>query len=240
MKAVVLAGGRGARLGPYTAHFPKPLMPLAGDMPVLELLIRQLSASGVEDVILAVNHFHQLIRAYFGDGSHLGVSLSYRQEDEPLGTAGPLGGLLDEVGERFMVLNGDLLTTLDFRAFRAAHAERRAAATIGAVRRDIPLDFGLLGLSSDQALIAYDEKPVIAAVVSMGCYVLEREAVAPFLTPGRHLDMPDLMRALVGEGHPVHVHLSEAFWLDIGRPDDYAAGQAAFEADRSRFLGEGG
>ncbi len=238
MKAVVLAGGAGARLGPYTANFPKPLMPLDNAMPVLELLLRQLRSMGFADVTLAVNHFHQLIEAYFQDGGRFGVRLTYRVEERPLGTAGPLAALLDDLGPTFLVMNGDLLTTLDFRNLARAHHRAGAAATIAAVRRDLRSDFGVLSLDEEASLTAYEEKPIQSQVVSMGCYVLERDAVSRFLEPGVRLDIPDLMRALISDGQRVHGHLSEAFWLDIGRPEDYAAAQAEFARDPGRFLVE--
>ena len=237
MKAVVLAGGMGARLGPYTAHFPKPLMPLDSAMPVLELLLRQLRAAGVADVTLAVNHFHQLIRAYFGDGDRFGVRLDYRLEATPLGTAGPLAPMLADLGERFLVMNGDLLTTLDFRALVAEHDRTGADATIAAVRRDIPLEFGVLRLTPEGALSAYDEKPTLSHTVSMGCYLLETASASPFLRQGEKMDMPDLLRAMAAAHLNVRAHVSDAFWLDIGRPEDYAAAQAEYARAPERFLG---
>jgi NDP-sugar pyrophosphorylase family protein len=235
MQVLVMAGGRGTRLGPYTATFPKPLVPI-GDMPILELLLRQFKAAGVTEVILAVNHLHHLLRAFFGEGERLGMKISYSLEDTPLGTAGPIGLTLDQLRETFFVSNGDLLTTLDFATMLAAHRAAGADATIASFRREMKSEFGVLETDEGMRMTGYLEKPVQTHLVSMGLYVLQRDAVAPHVTPGERLDMPDLMRALVAEGRQVLCHAPECFWLDIGRPDDYAQAQTLFDTDRGRFL----
>jgi NDP-sugar pyrophosphorylase family protein len=237
MQVLVMAGGRGTRLGPYTATFPKPLVPI-GDMPILELLLHQFKAAGVTDVILAVNHLHHLLRAFFGTGERLGLRISYSLEDEPLGTAGPIGLTLDRLQDTFFVTNGDLLTTLDFREMLAAHRAAGADATIGSFRREVKSEFGVLESDAGMRLKGYLEKPVQTHLVSMGLYVLQREAIAPHIPAGQKLDMPDLMRALVAADRHVLCHAPECFWLDIGRPDDYAQAQALFDSDRGRFLPE--
>jgi len=235
MQVVVMAGGRGTRLGPYTATFPKPLVPI-GDMPILELLLRQLKTAGVTEVILAVNHLHHLLRAFFGEGERLGLRISYSLEDTPLGTAGPIGAVLEQLRETFFVTNGDLLTTLDFAAMLAAHRGAGADATIASFRREVKSEFGILDTDDAMRMVGYREKPVQTHLVSMGLYVLQRDAVAQHLAPGRKLDMPDLMRAMVADGRHVLCHAPECFWLDIGRPEDYAEAQAIFARDRTLFL----
>ena len=237
MQAVIMAGGRGTRLGPYTATFPKPLVPI-GDIPILELLLRQLKAAGVTEVILAVNHLHHLLRAFFGDGERLGLAVSYSLEDTPLGTAGPIGGMLDRLQETFFVTNGDLLTTLDFRAMMVAHSAAEADATIGSFQREIKSEFGVLQTDAAMLMTGYLEKPVQTHLVSMGLYVMRREAVAPHVVPGQKLDMPDLMRNLVADHRRVLCHAPDCIWLDIGRPEDYAQAQDMFERDRTLFLPE--
>lgn len=238
MQAVIMAGGRGTRLGPYTALFPKPLAPLGDEMPVLELLLRQLKAAGVTDVILAVNHLHHLLRAFFGQGEALGISIRYSLEDKPLGTAGPLSAMIDDLDETFFVANGDLLTTLDFAEMYKSHQDAGADVTVASHRREVKIDFGLLETDDDMWLQNYREKPSYSHLVSMGLYVMRREAVAPHLTSGSYLDIPDLLRAMVGGGRRVYCHAPECFWLDIGRPDDYRQAQEIFAEDRSRFLKE--
>lgn len=236
MKAVIVAGGKGTRLGPYAAVFPKPLMPLGDEMPVLELLLHQLRGAGVKEVILAVNHLQHLIRAFFGQGERIGMRISYSLEDAPLGTAGPLGLVLQDVGETFFMMNGDLLTTLDFRHMLADHRACGAAATIASFKRELKIDFGLLETDAALRMTGYVEKPSYTHLVSMGCYVLERDAVTPYLHAGRHLDMPELMRAMIADGQHVHCHIPNCIWLDIGRPDDYAAAQDLFATSRETFF----
>lgn len=236
MKAVIMAGGKGTRLQPFTASFPKPLMPL-GDMPVLELLLHQLRRAGVDEVYLAVNHLHHLIRAFCGDGSRFGLTINYSLEDSPLGTAGPLGGLLNDVGENFIVTNGDLLTTFDIARLIRSHSERGSDATICVYEREVKIDFGLIQVGPDMSLQGYLEKPMNKHLVSMGLYVLRRDAIAPHVQLGVHLDMPDLLMKLLNSGNKVHCHQQpESFWLDIGRPEDYATAQKMFEDSRELFL----
>lgn len=235
MQAVIMAGGRGTRLGPYTATFPKPLVPL-GDMPILEVLLRQLRAAGVSDVILAVNHLHHLLRAFFGNGERWGMKISYSLEDTPLGTAGPLGAMLDQLEDRFFVTNGDLLTTLDFKVMMETHDRAGADASIGSFRREMKSEFGVLQTDDAMRMTGYLEKPVQTHLVSMGLYVMRRDAVAPYVVAGQKLDMPDLMRAMVADGLLVHCHAPDCTWLDIGRPEDYAVAQDLFDRDKSVFL----
>ena len=234
MKALILAGGKGQRLRPYTTVIPKPLMPV-GEKPILELLLRQLKKAGVTEAVLAVNHLRELIEAFFGDGRNLGLKVSYALEDHPLGTAGPIAGVLDELPDRFFVLNGDLLTTLNFKGLWEAHEQTQAAATIAAHTREVKIDFGILERSENGVLSGYVEKPTLRYEVSMGCYVLNREAVRPHCVEGRYLDMPDLMRLLVASGERVHCHNEPCFWLDIGRPEDYQLANEIIERDPNRF-----
>ena len=220
MKALLLAGGRGTRLLPYTTIIPKPLMPV-GTRPILEILLLQLRSMGVTEMILAVGHLAHLLRAYFGDGTRHGVRLSYVEESEPLGTAGPIGLALDSLGPRFLMMNGDLLTTLDFRKLVQFHESQQAAATIGAFQRQVESDFGVLSTDEAGCLVQYEEKPTLHYRVSMGVYVLETASVAPLVRPVRRLDAPDLIRALLADGRKVCCYEDDCFWLDIGRPDDY-------------------
>lgn len=232
--ALVMAGGKGSRLHPYSAVLPKPLMPL-GDRPVLELLLRQLRAAGVEEVILAVNHLRHLIEAYFDDGRRLGLKIGYSVEERPLGTAGPIGQVLERLDDDFIVTNGDLLTTLDIRTLLRAHRERGADATVGAFRRDLRSEFGVLEVDDEMRLTGMQEKPVYVQLVSMGIYVLRRDAVRPFLEGRSVLDMPDLLRSMQAAGRRVFCHRQDCFWLDIGRPEDFAQAQALVEEDPDRF-----
>lgn len=232
-KAVILAGGKGTRLAPYTLVFPKPLMPL-GETPILEIVIRQLVRRGFEEVTLAVGHLAQLIESYFGDGARFDVKIRYSLEDRPLGTAGPLAAVGD-LDEPFLVMNGDILTTLDYGSFLADHVESGAAASVATFRRVYTVDFGVVETDGER-IVGYIEKPETTCNVSMGInalspHVLER------IRPGERLDMPDLLLQLIGAGEEVRSVPFEGRWLDIGRHDDFAAAQEQFIDHRREFLG---
>ena len=236
-QAVIMAGGKGTRLHPYSALFPKPLMPL-GDMPVLELLLRRMKKAGVTDVILAVNHLSHLIKAFFGNGSELGLRISYSKEDRPLGTAGALGNMLDDLDETFLVANGDLLTTMDLAAMARQHSETRCDASIGIFERENKIDFGLIEFDSENRLCAYREKPTNMYYVSMGVYILQREAVRQNIAMGDYQDMPSLLLNMRAAKADVRCYHDDCMWLDIGRPDDFALAQSMFESNRALFLEE--
>jgi NDP-sugar pyrophosphorylase family protein len=236
-QAIIMAGGKGTRLHPYSALFPKPLMPL-GDMPILELLLRRMRKAGVTDVILAVNHLRHLIEAYFGDGSKFDLSIRYSNEDIPLGTAGALGNLIDDLRETFFVTNGDLLTTMDLLQMGQLHADTGCDASIGIHQRENKIDFGLIEFDSENRLSAYREKPTSTYYVSMGIYILQREAIRPHVTRNDYLDMPTLLAAMRAADADVRCYHDDCVWLDIGRPDDFALAQSMFEHDRALFLGE--
>jgi len=219
MKAVILAGGRGTRLRPYTTNFPKPLMPV-GNRPILEIVIRSLHRTGIEDIILSTGYQEGLIRAYFGDGNELGVRLSYSNESEPLGTAGPLNLVRHELGERFLVMNGDVLTDLDFDALLEHHRAHQAEATVVVTRRHVDVDFGVVELDAAGQFAAWNEKPTIEYFVSTGIYVFEPAALDALPAEG-HFDLPDLVQALHARERKLSVYTHAGYWLDIGRPDDY-------------------
>jgi NDP-sugar pyrophosphorylase family protein len=235
-QAVIMAGGKGTRLFPYSALFPKPLMPL-GDMPILELLLRRMKAAGVREVILAVNHLRHLIEAYFGDGSELGIRLCYSSEEKPLGTAGALGNMLDVLDETFFLTNGDLLTTMDLTRMAMSHIAEHADASIGIYERENKIDFGLIEFDTKNRLSAYREKPTSKYYVSMGVYILQREAVRAHVSDVDYLDMPNLLLKMKASNSNVVCFRDECIWLDIGRPDDFALAQKMFEQDREAFLG---
>ncbi len=234
-QAVVMAGGKGTRLYPYSALLPKPLMPL-GDMPILELLLRQMQQAGITDVLIAVNHLRHLIEAYFGDGRQFGLRIRYFNESKPLGTAGALGNMMDELDENFIVSNGDLLTSMNLGVMARQHCATEADASIGVFQRENKIDFGLIEFDAEMRLSAYREKPTSLYYVSMGLYVLRREAVRPHIKPDNYLDMPSLMLALRAADHDVRCFHDDGMWLDIGRPDDFALAQEIFETRRELFL----
>lgn len=220
MKAVILAGGKGTRLRPYTTVFPKPLMPVGGK-PILEILIRQLRAQGFTEVTLTAGYLGELIMAFFGDGGKFGVRITYSKEEEPLGTAGGLGLIKAELREDFLMINGDVLSTLDYAGLLRSHSSGGALATISLKKRQIRMDFGVIELDEHTSQITgYAEKPVIEKLVSMGAYALSPAALE-YVTPGQYLDFPDLIRRLLANGKTVKGHVYDGYWLDIGRPDDY-------------------
>lgn len=236
-RAVVLAGGRGTRLAPYTTVLPKPLMPV-GDMPILEILLRQLRNAGVRRITLAVGHLAALLEAYFGDGERFGVSLDYSYEDEPAGTAGPLA-LVEGLDETFLVMNGDLLTDIDFRDLLETHRTQGAAVTVGLFEKQVPLDLGVVHTDEDGRVTDYIEKPKLTYDVSVGIYAME-PSVLEHIGPGERLDLPDLVLRLVGAGADVRAYRFSGTWFDIGRPDDYAAASEHFERQRDELLADGG
>jgi NDP-sugar pyrophosphorylase family protein len=239
MRAVLLAGGKGTRLRPFTHVFPKPLMPLGNDdpMPIIEVVLRQLARFGFRDVNIITGYLTELIEAFCGTGRKFGSRISYHREDTPLGTAGGLT-LLDRPDEPVLVINGDILTTLNYGEMFEFHRQRGAAATIASYPREVRIDFGVLEFGNDpHILTGYREKPEYSFQVSMGVYILDPVAW-DFLTPGASLTMPELLESLRGAGHPVHCFRESCYWLDIGRHDDYATANEIFEARRTAFLGE--
>ncbi len=236
MQAVILAGGKGKRLTPYTKVLPKPLVPI-GDMPILEVLLRQLKQSGVGEVTLAVGHLANLMQAFFGDGSQFGLEIGYSYEEEPLGTVGPLA-LMPRPRVAFLVMNGDVLTTLDFRDLMNSHRRSGALATIAMHKRSINIDLGVIRCDGGNRVVDYIEKPTHHYTVSMGIYVFEPR-VLDYVPAGRYLDFPDLVRTLLDAGEPVVAYPFEGYWQDLGRPDDYEQAAQDFEAMRGQFLREG-
>ena len=236
MKAVVLAGGKGTRLAPYTNILPKPLMPI-GDMPILEVLICQMARFGIEDIVITVGHLSELLRSFFQDGSRFGVRISYNFEDKPLGTAGPLA-MVEGLESTFLVTNGDVLTDLDFNTLIEFHREQKATATIAMHRRSIHIDLGVIECNGNHEIENYVEKPTLEYTVSMGIYVFEPK-VAEYIPCGSYLDFPDLVLKLLKNGEKVVGFPFEGYWQDLGRKDDYEQATADFERMRSEFLGDG-
>ena len=239
MQAILLAGGKGTRLRPFTHVFPKPLMPLgeADPMPIIEVVLRQLARFGFRDVTIITGYLTELIEAFCGTGKKFGTRLNYRRELTPLGTAGGLT-LLDRPEEPVLVINGDILTTLNYAEMYAFHRERGAAATIASYPREVRIDFGVLEFANDPHVLAgYREKPEFSFQVSMGVYILD-PAAWDYLVPGQPLPMPELLETMRKSGRSVHCFRQNCYWLDIGRHDDYATANDIFESRRAAFLGD--
>lgn len=233
MKAIILAGGKGTRLAPYTKVLPKPLMPI-GDMPILEIILRQMKYAGIDEVILTVGHLAGLLQAFFQDGRDLGIKIAYSFEDNPLGTAGPLA-LVEGLEDTFLVCNGDVLTTLDLTELVAFHKEAGAVATIATHTRNVLVDLGVIQFNGNHDVIAYKEKPTFTYHVSMGIYVFEPR-VLNYIEHNQYLDFPDLVLLLLGGGEKVIGYPFDGYWQDLGRADDYEQAVDEFPLLRDQIL----
>jgi NDP-mannose synthase len=216
--AIILAGGKGTRLKPYTVSMPKPLVPL-GDKPILELVIKKLKSHGFTRITITVNHMADIIIAFFGDGSKWGVSIDYTLEDKPLSTMGPLT-LVKDLPENFLVMNGDVLTDLNYNEFYNNHVNSKSVFTIGSSRRFDTIDYGLLHCDNDNKLVRFEEKPKNDFLVSMGVYMVNKK-VLEFIPKETFFGFDHLMYSLLESKTPVDVYEYTGYWLDIGRPADY-------------------
>ena len=235
MKAVVLAGGKGTRLAPYTTVFPKPLVPI-GHRPILDIIIRQLSYYGFRDIVLNVGYLSELIRAYFQNGINdlENVNLSYHKEHNPTGTAGSLFSIPD-LTETFLVMNGDILTTLDYTKLVSYHREKGGILTVGMHKKVHKIDLGVIETDSNGFLTSYKEKPETEYKVSMGVYVYEPN-VLEYIESDIYLDFPHLVTRLLENGEKVVGYPCSDFWLDIGNHEDYVKAQKVFEESKYDFL----
>jgi NDP-sugar pyrophosphorylase family protein len=234
MRAVILAGGKGTRLKPFTTTIPKPLVPI-GDMAIIDFLLRRLAVCGCERATVAVGHMADLIRAYCGDGTKWGLALDYCAEDKPISTIAPLT-LIPDLPEHFLVMNGDLLTDLDFASLYRAHVDAGAAGTVATYRREAMVDFGVLDYDpATLKLVGFKEKPIERFNVSMGIYAFSRR-ILDLVPEGRAFGFDDLMLACLAKGVDVRAYPYDGYWLDIGRPDDYEQANRDFPAIRARLL----
>jgi len=233
MQAIILAGGKGRRLMPYTTVLPKPLMPI-GDFSILEVILRQLKHAGFSKVTICTGYLHELIHAYLNSNKTLGLDISYTHEETPLGTIGPLR-LIDDLDDTFLVMNGDILTDIDYTALIDAHRSKNAVATVATYQRDVHIDFGVLEKNTANRIISFREKPTFHFDVSMGIYVFSKRILdlVPENTP---FGFDQLMYVLTEAKAPVFSYPHDGYWLDIGRPDDYARSIEEFERYKDKFL----
>lgn len=240
-QAVILAGGKGSRLGPYTTVLPKPLLPV-GDRAILDVVVRQLASYGFGDITLAVGYLAHLVQAVFADGAARGVSITYHEEESPLGTAGALGSITNLNGHPFLVMNGDVLTALDYEALYRTHQESDNILTIATHPRNVHIDYGVLHVSPNGSrtdlVTGYEEKPNIDYCVSMGIYVADPRLLE-YIEPGNYLDLPDLVQRLIDAGEHVGSYLYEGFWLDIGRHEDYERAIEEYEELKASLFPNG-
>jgi NDP-sugar pyrophosphorylase family protein len=222
MEAVVLAGGRGTRLLPLTAEIPKPLVTI-DDRPILEILLNRLNRCGVTKVRLAVNHLAHLIMAAVGNGERFGLKVTYQHESTPLSTVGPVKAMRSLPND-FLVVNGDILTDLDFAELFDHHLKSGACLTVAVHERSNLIDYGVIEIDPDGMVSTFEEKPRSRLTVSMGVYVFSRR-VLKWVPTDRPFGFDQLMLCLLDEGERISAYRYEGYWLDIGRPDDYRRAQ---------------
>jgi len=233
VRVVILAGGKGTRLRPLTAVFPKPLVPL-GNRAIIEILLQRLAQAGFVDVTISTGYLAELVRAVCSDGRRFGLKIDYVGEDIPLGTAGPLS-LIRELTDPLIVMNGDLLTTLDISAMIRYHREQQADLTVGLFPREVKIDFGVVDSGPNGEFQGFREKPTFHFDVSMGVNVIGAGALKHVIA-GQRLDMPDLVLKVHQTGGKVACFRQACRWLDIGRLDDYSLAQEEFEQDENAYL----
>jgi NDP-sugar pyrophosphorylase family protein len=234
MHAVILAGGKGVRLRPYTTALPKPLMPIGDNQTILQIVLDQLASCGFTSVTLAINHLGPLIKAFVGDGDRWGLSVEYVEEDVPLSTVGPLFGLKDSLPDEFLVMNGDILTDLDYADLLHIHAMSGSGLTVATSERTHKIDFGVLQVETGR-ITGFQEKPVLRYPVSMGVYGMSRKTLAPY-PAGLSFGFDQLVLDLLDRGEHPATYPFGGFWLDIGRPEDYDEANRTFEALKSTLL----
>jgi NDP-sugar pyrophosphorylase family protein len=219
MQAVILAGGKGVRLRPYTTVIPKPLVPIDEEYSILEIVLRQLACQGFSRATLAIGHLGQLIRAYVRDGSQWGIEVDYIEEEAPLGTIGPVLQVLDRVADNFVIMNGDILTDLNYADMLRSHIGAGADLTVATYDRTHRVDFGVLEVV-DRRVVSFTEKPTLSYAVSMGVHAVSRRLLERYPV-GLPFGFDELVLDLLDRGTPPHSYPFDGYWLDIGRPDDY-------------------
>lgn len=232
---VIQAGGKGTRLYPFTQTLPKPLMPIGG-MPILEIVVRQLAAAGFRDIHVTIGHLGDMIRRRLGDGAAWDVRIRYWEEREPLGTMGPLRKIAG-LDSPFLVLNGDLLTNLNFQDFFQFHLQSGGELSIAAYRKSVQISLGVLDADDDGRVVGFREKPTFHYPCSMGIYGLS-PSVLSLIPKDRCFGFDDLMYRMLEERRAVHAYAFHGEWLDIGRPEDLAAACDRFERRPADFLPE--
>lgn len=236
MQAIILAGGKGSRLKPFTKVIPKPLVPIADDLSILEVVLNQLKFYGFIKTVIAVNHMSNLIMAFFQNGKNIGLDITYSLEDKILGTAGPLS-LIDHLEENFLVMNGDILTTLNYKDLYEYHIKHQNDITISIYKKEIKIDLGVLEIDGEK-LLDYIEKPTYSFNVSTGIYIMNRNVV-DLIPKGEMMNMPDFILKAQNNNKKISCYSGNYYWLDIGRVDDYEQALKIFEEKRGEFLPDG-
>ena len=226
-RAIILAGGKGTRLKPYSISLPKPLVPV-GVKPILEIIIKQLISHGFDHITLAVNHMADIIKAFFGDGSKWNIKIDYSLEEKPLSTMGPLT-LIDDLPDNFLIMNGAILTDLDFKNLYENHVSSGTVFTISSHKREHINEYGVLEVDQDSCLTGFFEKPVSHFIVSMGIYIANK-SILDYIPYNTEYGFDNLMLDLLKNKKKISVNQFEGYWLDIGRPDDYE--RASIDIDK--------
>jgi NDP-sugar pyrophosphorylase family protein len=237
MHVVIMAGGKGVRLRPYTTALPKPLVPIGDSYAILEIVLHQLAACGFTHATLAINHMGSLIRAFVGDGSRFGLDVDFLEERVPLSTVGPLFGMRDRLPEHFLVMNGDILTDLDYADLLRAHVNSAAPLTVATFHRTVKVDFGVLEVAGGE-VVRFSEKPTLDYRVSMGVYGLSASTIAAY-PEGLAFGFDQLMLDLLDQGRLPASYDFDGYWLDIGRPEDYDEANRAFDSLKPLLLPTG-
>jgi NDP-sugar pyrophosphorylase family protein len=232
--AIILAGGKGVRLRPYTTSLPKPLVPIGDEFSILEIVLTQLASHGFTEVTLAIGHLGHLIRSFVGDGSRWGLRVRYVSEDSPLGTIGPVLRILDDLPEHVLVMNGDVLTDLPYGELMGEHLRSGTPLTIATYEREVGIDFGVLEVDR-RRVVGFREKPTLRYKVSMGVYGVATSALRRY-QPGQPFGFDDLVLDLIEQGRPPTSYGFSGYWLDIGRPDDYDRANLEFSQLRPHLL----
>jgi NDP-mannose synthase len=223
MRAVILAGGKGTRLRPYTTVIPKPLVPV-GEKAIIEILIGRLKKAGINELTLCVNHFAELIKAFIGDGKKYGLEIDYSLENKPLSTVAPIK-LIKNLPDTFMVMNGDLLTDIDFKKLYECHIQKKCLLTVATYKRNVKIDFGTITVDHQRSVATgFEEKPTYHFEVSMGVYVFSKK-VMKYVPTDKPFGFDNLMLTLLEKGESVNIFPFDGYWLDIGRPEDYEKAQ---------------
>jgi NDP-mannose synthase len=230
----ILAGGRGVRLRPYTTALPKPLMPIGDQYAILDIILQQLKSQGFTRVTIAIGYLGSLIRAFVGDGSRWGLDIDYSEEEKPLSTIGPVLNFLDRLPEHFLIMNGDVLTDLDYADLLRQHIRSQAPLTVSTYQRQVKIDFGTLE-SVDNRIVKFSEKPTLSYQVSMGVYAISRSTLTRY-PKDIAFGFDDLVLDLLARKDRPRAYPFAGYWLDIGRPDDYDEANRCFEELRPVLL----
>ncbi len=234
MRAIILAGGKGTRLRPYTYSLPKPLMPIGGEIPILGIILKQLRRNGFTEVTITINYLAKIFQAFFEDGKDWGLKINYSLEKKPLGTVGPIT-LIDDLPETFLVMNGDLLTDLNFKEFYKWHRRNDNDISIATFKRATQNDSGVLYFNEELNIYDFKEKPVEFHNISMGIYILNKSVIDP-LAKNEKIGFDQLILDAINNKLKIKAYPHKSYWLDIGCNSDYEKANDYFRKNRRQFL----